>query len=82
MSDIADRAAEREAQFLGEALARQARTARGLADVLASAEFCGEHLPGMQGCGEPIARARRRALPGVQLCVDCQARQERAGRLR
>lgn len=23
-------------------------------------------------CGEPIPEARRRALPGVKICVDCQ----------
>lgn len=28
-------------------------------------------------CGEPIAELRRRALPGVQLCIDCQTRSER-----
>lgn len=31
----------------------------------ASAEFCME-------CGEPIAEARRIALPGVQYCINCQ----------
>ncbi|NIF22295.1 DksA/TraR family C4-type zinc finger protein [Candidatus Pantoea multigeneris] len=30
-----------------------------------SAEFC-------EDCGEPIPEARRRALPGVQYCVNCQ----------
>ncbi|MBW7982193.1 DksA/TraR family C4-type zinc finger protein [Enterobacillus tribolii] len=30
-----------------------------------SAEFCEE-------CGEPIPEARRKALPGVQFCVNCQ----------
>ncbi|OGQ91891.1 MAG: hypothetical protein A2289_10220 [Deltaproteobacteria bacterium RIFOXYA12_FULL_58_15] len=24
-------------------------------------------------CGEPIPEARRRAVPGVQMCVECQA---------
>lgn len=23
-------------------------------------------------CGEPIPEARRRAVPGVRLCIDCQ----------
>lgn len=36
-----------------------------------SAEICVE-------CEEPIPEARRRALPGVKLCLDCQ--QERDGR--
>ncbi|MDK7735835.1 DksA/TraR family C4-type zinc finger protein [Providencia stuartii] len=30
-----------------------------------SAEYCVE-------CGEPIPLARRKALPGVQLCITCQ----------
>jgi len=80
VSDIIDRAAEREQQFLQDALARHARAAaaRGVGDVLASAQFCGEFLPGPVGCGEPIPAARRRALAGVQLCVECQALHERA----
>jgi phage/conjugal plasmid C-4 type zinc finger TraR family protein len=28
-------------------------------------------------CGEPIPAARRRALPGVQHCIDCAARLEK-----
>ena len=35
-----------------------------------SAEFCEE-------CGADIPQARREAIPGVQLCVDCQSRAER-----
>lgn len=35
-----------------------------------SAEFCEE-------CGEDIPQARREAIPGVQLCIFCQERQER-----
>ena len=31
-----------------------------------SALFCEE-------CGDPIPQARRDAIPGVQLCVNCQA---------
>ncbi len=27
-------------------------------------------------CGEPIPEARRRALPGVRLCVDCQSERD------
>ncbi len=42
-----------------------------------SAEYC-------QECGEPIPAARRAALPGVQLCIQCQSqldkkRQDHAG---
>lgn len=35
-----------------------------------SLEFCAE-------CEEPIPEARRKAIPGVKLCIDCQ--QERDG---
>ena len=29
-----------------------------------------------EGCGEPIPAARRRAVPGVRLCVPCRAASE------
>ena len=28
-------------------------------------------------CGEEIAEARRRALPGVRTCIDCQSERDR-----
>lgn len=34
-----------------------------------SAEFCVE-------CGEPIPEARRLAVPGCRLCVECQTERE------
>lgn len=34
-----------------------------------SAKFC-------EGCDEPIPEARRIAMPGCRLCVDCQAATE------
>lgn len=34
------------------------------------------------GCGERIPDERRRAYPGVKLCVECQGREERERRLR
>jgi len=37
-----------------------------------SAQFCIE-------CGEPIPQARRKALPGVQYCINCQQEHEKAG---
>ena len=37
----------------------------------------GESLPECEECGEPIPDARRRALPGVRLCVACQQERER-----
>lgn len=38
-----------------------------------SAAFCAD-------CDEPIPEARRRAVPGVRLCIDCQTGQDRARR--
>jgi len=32
----------------------------------------GESLDFCEECGEPIPEARRKALPGVRLCIDCQ----------
>jgi len=37
----------------------------------------GESLTRCAECDEPIPEARRRAVPGVKLCIDCQ--QERDG---
>ena len=73
MTDLYDRATEREEQNRTDALAEQARRA-GLEGktVADSALFC-------QLCDDPIPAARRRALPGVQTCVECQAELERAG---
>lgn len=70
MADVSDRASAREAELLGDALRAQARRA-GLAgkSVADSARECVQ-------CEEPIPAARRHALPGVQLCVACQARRE------
>ncbi|WP_419787225.1 TraR/DksA C4-type zinc finger protein [Pseudodesulfovibrio sp.] len=31
-----------------------------------------ESRPFCEECGEPIPAPRRRAVPGVRLCVDCQ----------
>ena len=33
-------------------------------------------------CGEPIPEARRAALPGVKLCIDCQQDRDTAFRAR
>ena len=32
----------------------------------------GESLTHCQECEEPIPEARRKAIPGVRLCIDCQ----------
>lgn len=32
----------------------------------------GESLTECEECGEPIPEARRKAIPGVRLCINCQ----------
>ena len=73
MTDDIDRAQEREAQMLADALRDQARRS-GLAGKTSadSAEYCQA-----RGCGEEIPDARRQKVPGVQFCVACQARREK-----
>jgi phage/conjugal plasmid C-4 type zinc finger TraR family protein len=74
MTDYVDRASEREQEMLADALAEQARRA-GLAGktVADSASTC-------EDCGGRISVARRKAVPGCLLCVECQAAHERAHR--
>lgn len=69
--DICDRAAEVEELWREQALARQAaRSARGV-----SARWCQNAY-----CGAEIPDERRTAIPGAQLCVDCQKSKERGER--
>lgn len=42
----------------------------------------GESLTECAECGEPISEARRAALPGVKLCIDCQQERDAAFRAR
>lgn len=72
MTDIYDRATEREERFRDDALQEQARRA-GLTGktVRDSAKEC-------RICDESIPAARRKAIPGVQTCVECQAELETA----
>ena len=66
MTDITDRATEREAEFTGDALEEQHRRDPCYGKTPAdSATHCA-------GCGQAIAEARRQAVPGVVLCFDCQ----------
>lgn len=73
MSDDIDRAQAREEENRVDALANQARRAALSGKTVSdSARTC--HV-----CDESIPDARRRALPGVQTCVQCQAELEQAG---
>lgn len=71
MTDIFDRASEREAEMRADALLEQARRAGLQGKTVAdSAKSC-------TSCGETIPAPRRRAVPGCQLCVACQTRHEK-----
>lgn len=70
MTDIFDRAQEREEEMRQDALANQARHAQLTASE--SALVCGM-------CDETIPEARRQAVPGVQTCIECQREIEQAG---
>lgn len=65
MSDIADRAAAREAEILADALAKQAREAGRDRALGAAPTRCVE-------CSVKIPPARMRAVPGCRRCKDCQ----------
>ena len=70
--DIADRAAQREETHRTAALAAH-RARSFLHNAPESAFEC-------RRCATSIPQARRDALPGVQLCVHCQAKQEQQNR--
>lgn len=72
MTDDVDRASEREAELLADALRDQELRA-GLKGKTAadSAAFCAD-------CGQDIPLGRRIAMPGCQLCVPCKGRQEKS----
>ncbi|WP_424986108.1 DksA/TraR family C4-type zinc finger protein [Microbulbifer sp. S227A] len=42
----------------------------------------GESLTHCAECDEPIPEARRRAIPGVKLCIDCMAERDSAFKAR
>lgn len=56
-----------------DSIADEVRRARANLPKGESRGFCEE-------CGEPIPEARRRALPGVRLCVECQEEVDREQR--
>ncbi len=56
----------------------EASLADELARMKARRQPVGESLTHCADCGEEIPQARRTALPGVKLCIDCQ--QERDAR--
>ena len=67
MADEADQAQASEALWRMEALANRPATRPGPGAPLA------DGVPVCRTCGEPIPPARLKAMPGCDLCVDCQA---------
>ena len=63
MTDDIDRANDRAAEQLGDALAAQARRARKHLGETSAVDCI--------RCDEPIPTARRAAIAGVQHCVGC-----------
>ena len=53
-----------------------------LARMRANRKPVGESLTHCAECDEPIPEARRRALPGVKLCVECVAERDAAYKVR
>ncbi len=67
MSDIADRAADREAELRADALAEHARR------VAVAKRSSGGTLRSVCAvCGEPIPAARVAARPDSGTCIECQ----------
>lgn len=79
MTDIYDRATEKEEQHREQALKHQ-RDKAALGDTRywrdISAKWCATPV-----CGERIPDARRKAIPGVKLCRECQEKIEKYGRV-
>lgn len=80
MSDLIDRANEHADMLLRHALEEQRlRSALATGHLADGADWHVVSATDCEGpnCGEPIPDTRRRLLPGVRLCVDCQARLEK-----
>lgn len=79
MTDIFDRAAELEQRQRDDALKRQRKKAQ-LGESRHWRKLSAKRCVGA-ACGARIPAARRKALPGVQHCTDCQQHLEKYGRL-
>ncbi len=60
----------------------EASVADELARLRARKAPVGESLTRCAECDEPIPTARREALPGVKICIDCQQERDTAFRAR
>jgi phage/conjugal plasmid C-4 type zinc finger TraR family protein len=55
----------------------EASIADELARLQSRRQPSGDSFEDCAECGEPIPEARRQALPGVKLCIDCQSARDR-----
>jgi len=78
MPDEFDRASEREQQHRDDALLEQGRRFK-LGDAKDWRSLSALHCVA-EGCGVRVSDARRKALPGVKFCIDCQEQRERRGK--
>ena len=62
-----------EAQFEQAQLRQEQAVQQALASRV---QYQGESAEECESCGEVIPQARRLAVPGCQLCVDCQGLRE------
>ena len=79
MSDVADLANEHAEMMLRQALeAQRLKSALATGHLPDRADWHVMSAADCEGprCGEPIPDDRRRLVPGVRLCVDCQTRLE------
>jgi phage/conjugal plasmid C-4 type zinc finger TraR family protein len=53
-----------------------------LARLKARKALVGESLTHCAECEEPISKARRNAIPGVKLCIECQQERDSAPSVR
>lgn len=58
-------------------LAQEAEQRQRDAGIASRERYEGVSLTECESCDEPISEARRQAVPGCRLCVDCKARGER-----
>lgn len=79
MVDITDMAQQRDAEFRELALLERSRALAAATRQAALLHAGDDEVTECEGsrCGEPIPEARRRLIPGVRLCVNCQQRLER-----
>jgi phage/conjugal plasmid C-4 type zinc finger TraR family protein len=76
VTDFVDRATDRADVFLRQCLEEQRRTA-ALGDEGDWQRLSAEHCVNVH-CGDPIPEQRRRALPGVRLCLECAVDREKS----